>query len=137
MPDKDIYPYHYYKDATTVIDWMVHALGFEPVMVVPGKNGSVTHAELRFGDRIVMVSTAGSYPGAISPLDAGGATAGIALYMEDAELDAHYARAKASGAPIYLELETKDYGGRSYSLRDPEGGEWTIGSYRAGNPANG
>ncbi len=134
--DVNIYPYHYYNDAPAVIDWMVRTLGFEKVMVVPGEGGAVTHAELRFGTGIVMVSTAGTYPGAKSPADIGGTTGGIAIYVDDADLDAHYARAKASGAPIYLELAAKDYGGRSYSLRDPEGSEWTIGSYRAGIPAN-
>jgi uncharacterized glyoxalase superfamily protein PhnB len=83
-----------------------------------------------------MVSTAGNDLGAVSPGRAGGSTAGIALYMDDAELGSHYERAKASGVPIYLELATKEYGGRSYSLRDPEGCEWTVGSYRAGAPAN-
>ena len=132
MTDVNIYPYLYYKDAPAVIDWMVKALGFEKVMVVPGEDGAVMHAELRFGEGIVMVSTAGTYPGAKSPLDAGGSTAGIAMYIDDGDLDAHYERAKASGVPVFHPLEAKDYGGRSYSLRDPEGGEWTVGSYRAG-----
>lgn len=136
MPPKDIYPYHYYDDAPAVIDWMVRALGFETVIVVPGENSSVMHAELRFGDRIVMVSTAGTYPGAVSPATAGGTTAGIAMYLDDADLDAHYERAKASGVPILHALAAKEYGGRSYSLRDPEGCEWTVGSYRAGDPSN-
>ena len=57
------------------------------------------------------------------------------MYIDDGDLDAHYAHAKASGAPIYVELASKDYGGRSYSVRDPEGGEWTVGSYRAGESA--
>jgi uncharacterized glyoxalase superfamily protein PhnB len=115
---------------------MVKALGFEKVIVVPGEDGAVMHAEMRFGAGIVMLSTAGTYPGAKSPLDAGGSTAGIAMYLDDGDLDAHYARAQASGAAVHLPLESKDYGGRSYSLRDPEGGEWTVGSYRAGVAPN-
>ena len=105
-------------------------------MVVPGEGGTVMHAELRFGAGMVMVSTAGTYPGAKSPADIGGATGGIAIDVDDADLDAHCARAKASGAPIYLELAAKGYGGRNYSMRDPDGCEWTIGSYRVGDPAN-
>ena len=134
--DVNIYPYLYYRDAPAVIDWMVRTLGFEKVMVVPGDDGAVMHAELRFGAGIVMVSTAGTYPGAKSPADVGGATGGIAMYIDDHDLDAHYERAKASGAPIYLELAAKEYGGRGYSVHDPEGSEWTVSSYRAGDPAN-
>jgi uncharacterized glyoxalase superfamily protein PhnB len=133
--DVNIYPYLYYKDAHALIDWMVRALGFEEVMVVPNDEGGVMHAELRFGAGIIMVSTAGSHLGTTSPLDGRAATGGIAIYVDDGDLDAHYQRAKASGVPVQLPLEAKEYGGRSYSLRDPEGGEWTIGSYRAGNPA--
>ncbi len=135
MNNAAVYPYLYYRDAPAAIEWMVSALGFEKVIVVPGENGAVTHAEVRYGPVIIMVSTAGAYPGTTSPLDARGATGGIAMYIDDGDLDVHYAHAKASGAPIYLELERKEYGGRSYSVHDPEGGEWTVGSYRAGEAA--
>lgn len=138
MPETDvnIYPYLYYKDAHAVIDWMVKALGFSKVIVVPRDDGAVMHSELRFGAGIVMVSTAGDYPGTRSPVDAGGSTGGIAIYIDDGELDAHYARAKASGVAVDVPLKAQDYGGRSYSLRDPEGGSWTVGSYRAGVAAS-
>jgi uncharacterized glyoxalase superfamily protein PhnB len=46
-----------------------------------------------------------------------------------ADADAHCARAKAAGAVIIDELETKDYGGKGYSCRDPDGHLWWFGSY--------
>jgi hypothetical protein len=46
-----------------------------------------------------------------------------------ADADAHYARAKGAGAVIIDELETKDYGGKGYSCRDPEGHLWWFGTY--------
>jgi uncharacterized glyoxalase superfamily protein PhnB len=40
-----------------------------------------------------------------------------------------YARAKAAGAEIVMEIEDQDYGGRLYSCRDPEGHLWNFGTY--------
>src|SRR3546814_1568097 len=35
-----------------------------------------------------------------------------------ADADAHYARAKAAGASIVMDIADKDYGGRGYACRD-------------------
>lgn len=42
---------------------------------------------------------------------------------------AHCAQAKAAGAEIVDDLETRDYGGSGYSARDPEGHLWSFGDY--------
>ena len=44
------------------------------------------------------------------------------------DVDAHYARAKAAGAEIVIDIKTQDYGGRD-TARDLEGHVWTFGSY--------
>ena len=46
-----------------------------------------------------------------------------------ADADAHYARAKVAGAVIVDPLEDKDYSGKGYACRDPEGHLWWFGSY--------
>jgi uncharacterized glyoxalase superfamily protein PhnB len=51
------------------------------------------------------------------------------IYVVVADPDAHFARAKAAGAQILMELTDQDYGGRDYTARDPEGHIWTFGSY--------
>jgi uncharacterized glyoxalase superfamily protein PhnB len=53
---------------------------------------------------------------------------GVAVYVAD--VDAHYARAKAAGAQIVRELEDTPYGSREYSVRDLEGFLWSFGTYR-------
>lgn len=52
-----------------------------------------------------------------------------APYLIVADCDAVYATAKAAGAEIVLELEEKDYGGKGFTCRDPEGHVWYVGSY--------
>ncbi|TMB01350.1 MAG: glyoxalase, partial [Deltaproteobacteria bacterium] len=50
-------------------------------------------------------------------------------YVIVADADAHYARAKAAGAEIVMDIKDEDYGGRGYSARDPEGHLWNFGTY--------
>jgi uncharacterized glyoxalase superfamily protein PhnB len=48
-------------------------------------------------------------------------------YVVVSDADEIYARAKAAGAEIVIEI--KDYGGRDFSCRDLEGHLWNIGTY--------
>jgi uncharacterized glyoxalase superfamily protein PhnB len=126
-------PALHYQDANAAIDFLCRAFGFEIVAVYPGEaEGNVAHAELRLGDDILMLGSAGNYPAGHSPREFGGSTATICIYIEDAA--AAHARAKAAGAPNLSALETKDYGGAGFSCQDPEGYEWAIGSYKPGVP---
>jgi uncharacterized glyoxalase superfamily protein PhnB len=54
-------------------------------------------------------------------------THGVYVVVED--VDAHYARAKAAGAAIAMELRDTDYGSREYSVHDLEGNLWAFGTY--------
>ena len=42
--------------------------------------------------------------------------------------DVHFARAVAAGAEILIPIESKPYGGRGYTCKDPEGYVWAFGS---------
>jgi uncharacterized glyoxalase superfamily protein PhnB len=122
-----------YRDAAKAIDWLCRAFGFERHLVVPGEEGSIAHAQLGFGHGMIMLGSAGRHGGGYdelvqTPAEAGGtSTQGIYVVVEDA--DAHYARARAAGAEIVLELSDKDYGGRDYTCRDLEGHVWSFGTY--------
>jgi uncharacterized glyoxalase superfamily protein PhnB len=127
----------FYRDANAAIDWLERAFGFERVMVIPDGQGGVAHAEMRLGSAVIMPGSARDGQNWRSPLDLGGVSASLYLYVDDAGLPAHFERAKAAGATITLPLEKKDYGGSGYSARDPEGHEWSFGSYRAGGTDGG
>lgn len=47
--------------------------------------------------------------------------------MSDA--DHIYARAKAAGAQIMVEIKDEDYGGRGFTCCDLEGHLWSVGTY--------
>ncbi len=42
------------------------------------------------------------------------------------DIDAHFARARAAGAEVFVEPQTQFYGDRTYRCRDPEGHIWTV-----------
>lgn len=119
-----------YRDAAAAINWLCRTFGFEEHLVVPGENGAIAHAQLTLGDAMIMLGSGhgGDYDKLlVHPVDAGGVTQ--APYIVVAAVDDHYARAKAAGAEIVLEIADQDYGGRLYSCRDPEGHVWNFGSY--------
>jgi uncharacterized glyoxalase superfamily protein PhnB len=39
-------------------------------------------------------------------------------------------RAEAAGGQIVRELNSTDYGSTEFGLRDPEGNQWSFGTYR-------
>lgn len=120
-----------YEDARAAVDWLCEAFGFEQHLVVPGENGTITHAQLVFGNGMVMLgSTRDNEFGQLQkpPRALGGVgTQSPYIIVEDA--DKHYARAVAAGAEVVIPIKDEDYGGRGYSCRDFEGHVWNFGTY--------
>jgi uncharacterized glyoxalase superfamily protein PhnB len=121
----NIFPVLRYKDGRAAIDWLGKAFGFETHFAVDNPDGSVGHAELKFGSGIIMFGGASAHDPA-NPWSA--AKSGIYVAVDD--VDAHYARAKAAGTQIVRELADTSYGAREYSARDPDGHLWSFGTYR-------
>ncbi len=126
-----IIPTMRYHDAAAAIEWLCEAFQFEKHLVVPGDHGTVAHAQLVFGNGMIMLGSAGDDAfGRLQkpPRELGGLTTQSPyIVVEDA--DEHYARAVAAGAEIVLEIKDEDFGGRGYSCRDPEGHLWNFGTY--------
>jgi hypothetical protein len=57
-PGPSISPTLRYRDASGAIEFLQEAFGFEKAMVVPGENGTIAHAELRYGNGMVMLGSA-------------------------------------------------------------------------------
>ena len=120
-----------YRDANAAIDWLCKAFGFEKHLVVPGENGTVAHAQLSFGNGMIMLGSArdDEFGRRVKPPRETGGIGTQSAYVIVEDADAHYARAKAAGAEIVMEVEDQDYGGRLYSCLDPEGHLWSFGTY--------
>jgi uncharacterized glyoxalase superfamily protein PhnB len=121
-----------YRDCLAAIEWLCKALGFEKHAVYIGEGSSVMHAELIFGNGMIMLgseSNRSEYSKYTAmPDDLGGReTHTISLIVSDC--DAAYAQAKAADAEMVFELAEKGYGGKAFTCRDPEGYLWHVGSY--------
>jgi uncharacterized glyoxalase superfamily protein PhnB len=120
-----------YRDANAAIEWLCKAFGFEKHLVVPGENGTVAHAQLSFGNGMIMLGSArdDEFGRRVKPPRETGGIGTQSAYVIVEDADAHHALAKAAGAKIFMEVEDQDYGGRLYSCLDPEGHLWSFGTY--------
>ena len=120
-----------YRNAPAAIDWLCSVLGFARHAVYPGPDNTIGHAELTLNGGMIML---GSYKddaygrGFKSPGELGGIeTRGAYVIVDDA--DAVYARAQEAGAVVVRPIQNTDYGSREFTIKDPEGHSWSVGTY--------
>ena len=121
-----------YREAQAAIEFLCNAFGFERQAVYIGPDGSIAHAQLTFGDGMIMIGShphEGEYGKWVQPPQTREAVNTHGLYVIVSDADAHHARTKAAGAHILLPPTDQDYGGRDYTCRDLEGFVWTFGTY--------
>ncbi|WP_062439881.1 VOC family protein [Herbidospora daliensis] len=118
-----------YHDADKALAWLTAVLGFTSPEVYRSDDGVVVHAELSRGAGMVMLGSVGK------GLDVVTGPASTYVVVDDLEIDALYEIAKAAGVEVIRELRSEDYGGRGYTIRDPEGHVWSVGSYDPVNTA--
>ena len=46
-----------YRDAAAAIEFLCNAFGFEKLLVVPGENGTIAHAQLTYGNVMIMLGS--------------------------------------------------------------------------------
>lgn len=116
-----------YKDATAALAWLEAAFGFERSMIITAADGSLAHAEMRYGDGLIYVGSEWAEFVA-SPANLGGRNSQtLHVMVSDLDsVDAHCARAQAAGATILQEPAEQFYGDRTYRARDPEGHVWIF-----------
>jgi len=121
-----------YRDAPAMIEWLCRAFGFEKQAVYLGADNLVMHAQLTFGNGMVMIGSVknGTDASALvkQPDEIGGAET-QSPYLVVSDCKAIYAMAKAAGAEMVMDIEEKDYGGEGFTCKDPEGHVWHVGSY--------
>jgi len=122
-----------YKDAAAAIDFLCKAFGFEK-MVAFEHEGVIVHAQLTFGNGMIMLGTAreGEFDQHQKlPSEVGGMVTQSPFIVVD-DVDAHYQKAIENGAEIVLDMKQEPHG-KGYTCRDPEGHIWNFGNY---NPWN-
>jgi uncharacterized glyoxalase superfamily protein PhnB len=123
-----LFAYLSYRDAPAALDWFT-ALGFEVVTRQNGSDGVIVHSEVRLGVIVLMIASAdGDYD---TPALRGRST-GNGLYLRVEDVDGLYQRAVDAGARTVFAPESTEWGSRRARVLDPEGHEWSFGSYEPG-----
>lgn len=120
-----------YRDAHALIEWLCSNFGFDKRLVIPGKNGTVSHAELTLGDGMVMIGTEldDAYGQLLTTPDKTGGLQTQTVWIRVDDADTLYARVVESGADIVQQIGDVSQGGRAFACRDPEGHVWQVGTY--------
>lgn len=122
-----------YKDAVKAIEFLCSTFGFKKHLIHQQDDGIVLHAQLLFKNSMIMLGSEKeddfgklvATPASNQNMN----TMSPYLILDEEEIDAHYELVKQSGADIVNDLKEEDFGGKSYSCKDPEGYLWNFGSY--------
>lgn len=114
-------------DAKSLIKFLVDALGFEEALVVED-GGVVHHAELNLppGGGVMLGDDREPEDELHAQLPRGP----VSVYVVCEDPDTLFERASTHGADVLQGLRDEDYGSRAFTVRDPEGNVWTLGTYR-------
>jgi uncharacterized glyoxalase superfamily protein PhnB len=120
-----------YQDAQAAIEFLTEGLGFVARSVYTDEQDPsvVVHAQLDWppGGGI-MLGSAGRHDE--TWVDAAGHAQCYVVTLTDEDVDRIHEQALARGATSVRPPEDQGYGGRGCTLRDPEGNQWSFGSYR-------
>ena len=110
----DVIPTLRYRDADAAIAFLTDTLGFaEHAVYRDEATGAVAHAELRFGDGMVML---GSDRPEGAEVNAQTGASSVYCILDD--VGGCYERAVAGGATVVRELRDEDYGGQGFTVQD-------------------
>lgn len=109
-------------DVSQAIRYYVDKLGFELAWEMPpNDDGQTEFAGVKLGDAEIMLGVTAGY---VEPEDLRKRGLGVQLYVrlpKTISIDDVYAKAEAVGATITRPLETRQWGERSFNVRDADG----------------
>jgi PhnB protein len=128
IPDgyHSITPYLTVDNAKEAIDFYKRAFDAKETVRMDGPDGKISHAELKIGDSMLMVSDA--MRGARSPRALNGTPVNIFLYVED--VDTVFNRARSAGAKVDMPLDDMFWGDQYGKLTDPFGHSWSVATHK-------
>jgi PhnB protein len=116
------------SDTAKAIEFYKRAFGAQEKMRMDRPDGKIGHAEIKIGDSVIMLGD--EMPGgkSQSPQSLGSTTAGIFLYVEDA--DRTFNQAVSAGARVDAPLADMFWGDRFGTVTDPFGHSWSIATHK-------
>jgi uncharacterized glyoxalase superfamily protein PhnB len=125
MSIHELFVYLCVKDAGKAIAFYKAAFVATEKFRLTEPSGRIGHAELAFGDAILMVADEFPEMGFLAPAPDAPRTFIIHLHVDDA--DAMIAQSVKAGAQLKRPAQDQFYGERSGTVRDPFGYDWMLG----------
>ena len=119
-PSAAIVPILVYEDVGQALEFLTRAFGFTERLRAEW-GGVINHAQMDFGDGSIMIGKQGG-PFVVPAAD------GVSQYahVHVADVDQHFATAKAAGAIVLQEPHDMPFGVRQYTAKDLGGHWWTF-----------
>jgi PhnB protein len=125
---RTVTPYLIVSDANKAIDFYKRAFGAKEITRMDGPQGKISHAELKIGDSMIMLSDEMPGSSTRSPQSLGGTTAAVVLYLAD--VDSVFKQATSAGAKVEMPLADMFWGDRYGKLVDPFGHSWSLATHK-------
>lgn len=128
-----IEPHVWTKDLPRAIAWYEGALGFEVRQWFPDPSHP-TWVQMGRDDALLMLAAEPEPNGYLASLSARleGPGPAISLYLHVADSDAAHDRAQEAAADIIEPIWDAWWGGRQFTVADPDGNWWTV--FQASDP---
>ena len=127
---QSVVPYLVYENSTQALDYLCKAFGFKEITRIPREDGTLMHAEVEHEGSIIMLGTPVDENGKVKKLRLpANATQPSSTMCYVSDIPKHYARAKAAGARITMELQERSHGEQMYAATDTEDHAWYFSTY--------
>ena len=113
-------PYLVVQGVPKLLEFLKQTFNSTELERVPRPDGTISHAEVRIGDSVVMMGEANAQSKPMPTM--------LYVYVED--VDAVYTRALQAGAKSVRELKDEFYGDRAGGVADPVGNQWWIATHK-------
>lgn len=117
-----------YDDADAAIAWLAQIFGMTEHFVARDERERVEHAQIAWRGSVVMLGEMRGDPKDIHNLPYRHGSTNLTAESA-AQVDEIYARAQAAGVIIVQPLTDTDYGSHAFTVADPEGNHWHLGTY--------
>jgi catechol 2,3-dioxygenase-like lactoylglutathione lyase family enzyme len=115
MKATSYYPVIMTDDVTGTAAFYTEHFGFEPLFSADW----YVHLQSKESEQVTLAILDGSHE--TIPESGRGKVSGLLLNFEVEDVDAAYARLKAAGVPIRLDIRNEDFGQRHFITADPNG----------------
>ncbi len=113
------------EDIAQSLKFYTETLGFEEIGKLPGPDGKLVYASVKWKDATIMFGKASWLPEEARPYRG----AGVDFYIlgdEEDDLDQYYKMLKEQGVNIVKDIEDQFWGDRTFSITDPDGYQLTF-----------